>query len=159
MYRSAPHPAAQHAALFAEYHASLGFNATILYERGTYLRRLFRFPETKKLLHKGDLKVWTCYWVRGKTCTSVQPVDVQPLAQLMLWDQGTARAPLWAQQSFWGASKHYVKYDQILIYDHALTALYGMNAYMYLGDSDEYLVLPQEVPYGSKIHHHLLHGR
>lgn len=65
----------------------------------------------------------------------------------MMWDQGISKTPLWKSPVF----EHdllYVRYDMFLIYDHALTAFYGTNSYLYFGDIDEFLLfsLPIEAP-------------
>lgn len=75
-------------------------------------------------------------------------------AQIMVWDHGNALAPLAVVETFDDERGKYVKFDQITIYDHALTLFYGMNAYIYAADHDEFLVLPQHM----QIHDTLLHG-
>ncbi len=57
LYQSSWSDAARHVVLYTKYHAELGFNATILYERGPYLRHLFKDAAVDRLLHAGDLKV------------------------------------------------------------------------------------------------------
>ncbi len=52
-----PNIAAKQVAQYARHNALLGFNATILYERGTYLPILVHDHATRKLLHSGDLQV------------------------------------------------------------------------------------------------------
>lgn len=54
---------------------------------------------------------------------------------------------MWTNQSFYEGSTHYVKYDQLVIYDHALTMFYGLNAYLWFADQDEYLVIPHKLPH------------
>ncbi len=49
--------ALQQISFFVDHYAALGFNNTILYERGTYIRHLQRDAATAKQLHHGILKV------------------------------------------------------------------------------------------------------
>lgn len=51
----------------------------------------------------------------------------------------------------------YVRFDQIQIYDHALTAFSGMNAYLFIADHDDFLLLPRVVE-APVLHNTLLHG-
>ncbi len=74
-----------------------------------------------------------------------------------MWDQGTARAPLWSKQIFSDGAKQYAKFDQIVIFDHILTALYGTNSYVYISDHDEFLVLPQSVAH-PRVHNSIING-
>lgn len=79
----------------------------------------------------------------------------------MVWDQHSSRVPLLVKPHFTDRNDTYAKYDQQQVYDHALTMLYGMNAYVLIVDHDELLVLPQETPgdaEGSMLHKILLHG-
>ncbi len=75
----------------------------------------------------------------------------------MIWDHGSAMTPLTSQKTFGDDRDQYVKFDQITIYDHALTMFYGMNAYIFAVDHDEFLVLPQHVQ-PPVIHNTLLQG-
>ncbi len=57
LFRVLPHDAARQIAFFANYHAHVGFNSTILYERGSYIRHLHYHRGTVRCMHRGFLKV------------------------------------------------------------------------------------------------------
>lgn len=57
----------------------------------------------------------------------------------------------------WGATFEYAKYDQITAYNHAMTAFYGMNAYLYIADVDEFLIVPRLID-PPRIHNTIMQG-
>ncbi len=57
MFMYEPEQAIKAIYFFAENYAQLGFNGTILYERGTYIRHLHKHAATAKQMHQGVLKV------------------------------------------------------------------------------------------------------
>ncbi len=57
LYGHTPHKILPRVAFFVDHYAALGFNNTILYERGTYIRHLHMHDATAKQLHQGSLKV------------------------------------------------------------------------------------------------------
>lgn len=59
-----------------------------------------------------------------------------------MWDHEFGKTPLSRMQVMHEKIVH-IRFDQIAIYDHALTTFYGMNAYLYIADHDEFLIIPQ----------------
>ncbi len=151
--------AAQQLGVFAQYNALIGVNATIAYERGTYLKTYLKSRYTSRLVHKGQLKVCCCSLMQSMcfvfVCRRIQTTATL-ITQIFLWDHLFGKAPQWTTQSFYDGWTHYVKYDQLVIYDHALTMFYGLNTYLWFADHDEYLVIPHQVPHPQI--HHLISG-
>lgn len=75
----------------------------------------------------------------------------------MLWDHGSALAPLATRESLPPDDPHFPQYDELNVYEHALTIMYGMNAYILIADIDEYMILPQPLTLPS-IHNALMQG-
>lgn len=57
MYGYDPEQAVKAIFFYAENYARLGFNSTILYERGTYIRHLHKHAATARSMRRGSLKV------------------------------------------------------------------------------------------------------
>ncbi len=76
------------------------------------------------------------------------------VTQLMLWDHGSALAPMVTREAI-PHDPHFPQYDELNVCDHALTILYGMNAYVFIVDMDEFLMLEGPTPI---IHSALDHG-
>ncbi len=74
----------------------------------------------------------------------------------MLWDHGTAFAPISNKEKF-PDDPYAGQFDELVVYDHALTMLYGMNSYVLLADHDEFVILPQHMPFPA-IHNTMMHG-
>ncbi len=74
----------------------------------------------------------------------------------MLWDHGFGKTMLSRQQTMFNKFL-YVRFDQIQIYDHALTAFSGMNAYLYIADHDDFLMLPKPME-APALHNTIMHG-
>ncbi len=74
----------------------------------------------------------------------------------MLWDHGTALVPMITKGAIPDDPYFQIPmYDQLIVYEHALTTLHGMNAYAFFVDLDEFLILPLPP---STVHNALDHG-
>lgn len=68
--------------------------------------------------------------------------------------------PLGTRETFPGFNEYevyIVEFDQTVLFNHALTAMYGMNTYIFLADNDEVLAIVPQVP-APAIHNLLMHG-
>lgn len=64
LYNSDPGITVKHVAQFVQHNVKLGFNATILYERGRYIHELQAYHVTNTLIRKHHLMV--CVFFAGK---------------------------------------------------------------------------------------------
>ncbi len=83
-----------------------------------------------------------------------QAHNITHVTQLMLWDHGSAFAPMVTREAI-PDDPHFPQYDELNVYEHAMTVLYGMNAYVFIVDMDEFLVLGGPP---STVHSALDHG-
>lgn len=61
LFRNDAPQVVQEVSLIAQYNQYMGFNTTIVYDRGTYMKALLTGKPTSRLLRHGKLKVWLAW--------------------------------------------------------------------------------------------------